>query len=335
MGKRVPRHELSFDTDDDLVAQLPEALPSREASSRTSSRTKSWEEGDGAGASAKSRAAADEPIQYKMAATGRHILASPMPRTMSDGLNRLDQRNKALKTLLHKQNEEMDARLGSAAIGATDLLNECQWDMSVAVDAMLQAIHSRDEIDECFTRKGATPVTREAERVKQMNQSLAQLIEVMNHSSSKQGSSMTRPGSAEQFDKGQGSADESESAHRSRMSSVRSAKSVDEKLQFFEYEAADAIRKAAIKQAVLEEQRQRLRYGDMNAPPASEHEDAADARAHDTSQTASFVKRRGKQDRVQSENDMGQWLAQASGLSRAARGGEEEKPWLDSTKEES
>jgi len=47
---------------------------------------------------------------------GRHLLAQ-MPRTMSDRLNRLDLRNKALKTLLHKQADDADVLLGPAAVG--------------------------------------------------------------------------------------------------------------------------------------------------------------------------------------------------------------------------
>jgi hypothetical protein len=47
--------------------------------------------------------------------------------------------------------------------------------MQVAVNAMLDAIHRRDEIEECFTRKGSTPVSREAQRVKLMSQVLTKL----------------------------------------------------------------------------------------------------------------------------------------------------------------
>ena len=43
----------------------------------------------------------DEAIEYTMAPTGRHLLAK-LPHSISDRLNRLDERNKALKTLLHK-----------------------------------------------------------------------------------------------------------------------------------------------------------------------------------------------------------------------------------------
>ena len=87
----------------------------------------------------------------------------------------MDERNKALKSLLHKQyweEREGDSMLGPAAVGATDLLAECNWDMTTAVNAMLDAIHRRDEIEECFTSKGDTPVSREVERVQQMTQAL-------------------------------------------------------------------------------------------------------------------------------------------------------------------
>ena len=47
--------------------------------------------------------------------------------------------------------------------------------MQAAVNAMLDAIHVRDEIEECFTPKGTTPVSREAERVKLMSQVLTKL----------------------------------------------------------------------------------------------------------------------------------------------------------------
>ena len=51
-----------------------------------------------------------------MSDIGRHLLAQ-MPRTMSVRLNRLDLRNKALKTLLHKQPDDADVLLGHAAVG--------------------------------------------------------------------------------------------------------------------------------------------------------------------------------------------------------------------------
>jgi hypothetical protein len=65
---------------------------------------------------------------------------------------------------------------GPAAVGAADFLNECKWDMQVAVNAMLETIHRRDEIEECFTRKGTTPVSREAERVTLMSQELDKVL---------------------------------------------------------------------------------------------------------------------------------------------------------------
>ena len=36
---------------------------------------------------------------------------------------------------------------GPAAVGATELLGECKWEMQKAVSAMLHAIHCRDEIE--------------------------------------------------------------------------------------------------------------------------------------------------------------------------------------------
>ena len=55
------------------------------------------------------------------------LMRGQMPRTMSDRLNRLDERNKALKTLLHSEEffsskEGTDVLLGPAAVGATELL---------------------------------------------------------------------------------------------------------------------------------------------------------------------------------------------------------------------
>ena len=90
----------------------------------------------------------DEPMQFKMAPTGRHLLAQ-MPRTISARLNRLDERNKALKKALQMRTAEKEAgdsrhansTFGPAAVGAADFLNECKWDMQVAVNAMLDAIH--------------------------------------------------------------------------------------------------------------------------------------------------------------------------------------------------
>ena len=58
-----------------------------------------------------------------------HLLAK-LPLSVGDRLNRLDARNKALKTLVNKH-DAADALLGPAAVGASNLLAHCRWDMHV------------------------------------------------------------------------------------------------------------------------------------------------------------------------------------------------------------
>ena len=70
-----------------------------------------------------------EALEYTLAPTGRHLLAK-LPVSVGDRLNRLDARNKALKTLVNKH-DAADALLGPAAVGASNLLAHCRWDMHV------------------------------------------------------------------------------------------------------------------------------------------------------------------------------------------------------------
>ena len=147
---------------------------------------------------------------------------------------------------------------------------------------MLDAIHRRDEIEECFARKGTTPVSREVERVQLMSRELDKVLQRFGTLKSSKSTGELEPSkSSDQLEPskssdqlaslGTSSADEDGSkGERSRHMSHCSNMSADDKLHFeslkaghFESQAAQILRQAAAEKAQAEEEKERLRYGDQ------------------------------------------------------------------------
>jgi len=102
---------------------------------------------------------------------GRKIL-SEIPEAMNAKLLEMEEKGKAKGA-----KPTPNPQLGAMVVCATDLLQDCRWDMSLAAASLSEAVKRRCDIEQCFSDKGAA----EGPRLEELQACLTRIITTVHN----------------------------------------------------------------------------------------------------------------------------------------------------------
>uniref|UniRef100_A0A7S4PE11 Protein kinase domain-containing protein n=1 Tax=Guillardia theta TaxID=55529 RepID=A0A7S4PE11_GUITH len=279
---------------------MPPSLDLDNRSTLSESSTKPSEGGAGGAGAAKLK-----DVKFCKLATGREAM-SEVPKTVSDQLNKLMEKNKLLYQHIGK--EMADPAFRAMTAKATELCFECKWDMRLVANLICDSVAEKDNIDNCFTPKGAEHVAREQQRLKELREAFQKICLRLDDKRKELCGSLQSQGSEDEESLS------SVGAVRVRTSSQGSKSSCNcTVLEAFESEAQAILKEVVAQQAEFEADAERRKF----ELPGKESAESLDVLAPLPSLHPTAVKRAGGKrngSRVHSENDLALWLKQQAEL---------------------
>jgi len=264
-----------------------------------------------------------EDVHFCQLSTGREAMAE-VPRSVSEKLSKLEQRNKTLQLLRNKN--ESDPAFSSSVALASRLCSNCKWDMKLLSKLLCDAIAQRDSIEECFTPKGMPSVMKQQKRLEELNTAFNKFMLII--AGKRHSYSFPLLLSANSSD---GERSRVSSGHARIRTSSQGSRGSGGALDAFDFEAQAVVKELAAQQAELEADAARRKF---ELPEETKKREMVDKAGEEQEKDRLFplpsamavgkkASSKRNQTRVHSENDLALWLKQQAELVSSGAMGDE------------